>query len=177
MLWHWNAIVCCSSCSDTQTFPKPRAYPSAVELAVDVDRRNPKASTTQTALVPNGAAANGRFQRMHQWIMGRYGLALGQRLTHNNTIKSHPSTYLSLQLCPTYLWKNVFILLIDCIVIYKIIIFIYGFLVTFKQIVFLIMNTLMVFETRLAFIPNCLLLNLVLVKDAREVSSMRLCRL
>lgn len=65
----------------------------------------------------------------------------------------------------------------DCIVTYKIVIFIDDLLVTFKHIAFLIMNTLMVFETRLVFILNYLLLNLVLVKDARQVSSMRLCRL
>lgn len=68
--------------------------------------------------------------------------------------------------CPTYLWKKKVFILLGCIVIYKIVIFIYGFLVTFKQIVFLIMNTLMVFETRLITILNYLLLNLVLVKDA-----------
>lgn len=99
--------------------------------------------------------------------MGRYSLALPQRLTYSDTIKSHPSTYLSLQYVPLTSGKKRFYITYDCIVIYKIAIFIYGFLVTFRQIVFLIMNTLMVFETRLVFILNYLLLNLVLLKDAR----------
>lgn len=92
--------------------------------------------------------------------------ALGQRLPHHDKIKSHPSIYLSLQCVPLTSGKKKVFILLGCIVIYKIVIFIYGFLVTFKQIVFLIMNTLMVFETRLITILNYLLLNLVLVKDA-----------